>query len=210
MARKTSDMAMLLGRSGKSRSHKGGLSKKLVGFIDTMLGRAGKRGIRQERRQQSVPLLIVGIVVLLSFGSGYAIGSGASDTVDGIDSLRAPAGREPTFVDEIKTKPLAGTAFIVSGYPGVPSAEGRSLANDLAKYLDGNGLHQKVRPYPWPRGSGTCWVVAVYFDGESDKEKVATLLRSLPLDVPDEAFCKWRENGEDGSWPSWRAIPTED
>lgn len=206
MARKTSDMAMLLGRSGKSRSHKSGLTKKLVGFIDTMLGRASKRGSRQERRPQSVPLLVFGIVVVTAFGSGYAIGSGVSETVDGIDSLRAPAGREPSFVDEIKTKPLAAEAFIVSGYPGMPSSEARSRAHDLSKYLNRNGLQQKARPYPWPTETGTVWVVAVYFDGQSDKERVEKALHSLPAEVPDESFSNLRASD---SWPSTRRIIAE-
>lgn len=206
MARKTSDMAMLLGRSGKSRSHKSGLSKKLIGFIDTMLGRANKRGVRRERRTQSVPLLVFGVIVVIAFGSGYAIGSGVSDTVDGIDSLRAPAGREPSFVDEIKTKPLAAEAFIVSGYPGVPSSEARSRADDLSKYLNRNGLLQKARPYPWPTETGTLWVVAVYFDGQSDRERVEKALRSLPADVPDASFNSLRANDK---WPSSRSISAE-
>ena len=206
MARKTSDMAMLLGRSGKSRSHKSGLTKKLVGFIDTMLGRANKRGSRQERRTQSVPLLVFGVIVVVAFGSGYAIGSGASESVDGIDSLRAPAGREPSFVDEIKTKPLAAEAFIVSGYPGLPSSEARSRAADLSKYLNRNGLSQKARPYPWPTEAGTLWVVAVYFDGQSDRERVEKALNSLPADVPDESFTSLRASD---SWPSSRRIASE-
>ena len=128
------------------------------------------------------------------------------ETVDGIDSLRAPAGREPSFVDEIKTKPLAAEAFIVSGYPGMPSSEARSRAHDLSKYINRNGLQQKARPYPWPTETGTVWVVAVYFDGPSDKERVKKALHNLPAEVPDESFISLRASD---SWPSSRRIIAE-
>lgn len=209
MARKTSDIAMLLGSSSKSRSGRGGgLTGKLVGFIDSMLGRKSKRR-RHERREQTVPMLVFGVAVLLAFGGGYAIGGGFGDKGDGTNPLRA-SGRSPSFVDEIETRPMAGEAFIVSAYPGELAADAKVLAHSLSQYLQTQGL-AKVRPYPWPQVNGTLWVVAVYFDGEAEAEKTRQLLDGLPADVPDEMFCNIRKadaNTPTG-WPGRVVIPNE-
>lgn len=218
MARKTSDIAMLLGSSSKSRSKRGqGLTGKLVGFIDSMLGRKSKRGRRQERREQTVPMLVFGVAVLLAFGGGYAIGGGFgssfsnsfSNNGDGTNPLRAQ-GRAPTFVDEVATKPLAAEAFIVSAYPGVAAAEAKELAQSLSKYLASKGL-AKVRPYPWPQANGTLWVVAVYFDGEAEASKTKLALEELPMDVPDEMFCTIRKTDAKSptGWPGRVDIPNQ-
>lgn len=214
MARKTSDIAMLLGSSSKSRSKRGqGLTGKLVGFIDSMLGRKSKRGRRQERREQTVPMLVFGVAVLLAFGGGYAIGGGFgnsfSNNGDGTNPLRAQ-GRAPTFVDEVATKPLAAEAFIVSAYPGVAAAEAKELAQSLSKYLTSKGL-AKVRPYPWPQANGTLWVVAVYFDGEAEAGKTKLALEELPMDVPDQMFCTIRKTDAKSlaGWPGRVDIPNQ-
>ncbi|MFT4839636.1 MAG: hypothetical protein ACI8UD_000104 [Planctomycetota bacterium] len=218
MTRKTSDIAMLLGSSSKSRSKRGqGLTGKLVGFIDSMLGRKSKRGRRQERREQTVPMLVFGVAVLLAFGGGYAIGGGFgnsfsnsfSNNGDGANPLRAQ-GRAPTFVDEVATRPLAAEAFIVSVYPGVAAAEAKELAQSLSKYLTSKGL-AKVRPYPWPQANGTLWVVAVYFDGEAEASKTKLALEELPMDVPDEMFCTIRKTDAKSptGWPGRVDIPNQ-
>lgn len=209
MARKTSDIAMLLGSSSKSRSSRNrGLTGKLVGFIDSMLGRKTKRR-RRERREQTVPMLVFGVAVLLAFGGGFAIGGGFGENVEGANPLRA-SGRSPSFVDEIETRPMAGEAFIVSAYPRVPAAEAKVLAQSLSKYLKTQGL-AKVRPYPWLQDNGTLWVVAVYFDGEAEAEKTRQLLAGLPADVPDEMFCSIRkaDSKTPAGWPSRVEIPNE-
>ncbi|MFT4515424.1 MAG: hypothetical protein ACI89X_003423 [Planctomycetota bacterium] len=208
MARRTSDIAMLLGSSSKSRSSRGrGLTGKLVGFIDSMLGRKSMRGRRQERREQTVPLLVFGVAVLLAFGGGYAFGGGFGNKGDGSNPLRAP-GRSASFVDEIETGPMAAQAFIVSAYPGRPAADAKILAHDLSKYLIDKGL-AKVRPYPWPTPEGTLWVVAVYFDGEAEAAQTKQLLAELPDNVPDKMFCSLREADakSDTGWPGRRDIP---
>jgi hypothetical protein len=214
VARKTSDIAMLLGSSSKSRSKRGqGLTGKLVGFIDSMLGRKSKRGRRQERREQTVPMLVFGVAVLLAFGGGYAIGGGFgnsfSNNSDGTNPLRAQ-GRAPTFVDEVATKALAAEAFIVSAYPGVAAAEAKELAQSLSKYLTSKGL-AKVRPYPWPQADGTLWVVAVYFDGEAEASKTKLALEELPMDVPDQMFCTIRKTDAKSptGWPGRVDIPNQ-
>lgn len=207
MARKTSDIAMLLGSSSKRSRRGGGFTGKLVGAIDSMLGRKYKGNRRQERRDQSVPLLVFGIALLLAFGGGYAVGGGFGKGEDSTNPLRAQ-GRKPTFVDEIKTKPLAPEAFIVSAYPGVQSAEAKVEAHALCKYLKQKGL-TKVRPYPWPMDGGSLWVVAVYFDGEAEAQKTRQLLLELPADVPDRMFCtiRDRDSATPDGWPGRREIP---
>ena len=125
MARKTSDIAMLLGSRSKARTSKStGLTSKLVGFIDSMLGRPSKGVRRQEKREQTVPLLVFAIAVLAAFGGGYAVGGGFGKSSD-VDPLRAGGaiGRTPTFDDEVITEPMAPEAFTVSAYKGVPAAE---------------------------------------------------------------------------------------
>lgn len=208
MARRTSDIAMLLGSSSKSRSSKNsGFTGKLVGFVDSLLGRKPKRNRRQERREQSVPMLVFAIAVLVAFGGGYAIGGGFGGKGKDSNTLIAP-GRTPTFVDEVETQPLAAEAFIVSAYPGVPAADAKIRAHSLSQHLVGQGL-LKARPYPWPQADGTLWVVAVYFDGQAEFAKTAQMLRDLPQDVPDEMFCNIRKNDRQSAtgWPSSMEIP---
>lgn len=212
MARKTSDIAMLLGSRSKARTSKStGLTSKLVGFIDSMLGRPSKGVRRQEKREQTVPLLVFAIAVLAAFGGGYAVGGGFGKSSD-VDPLRAGGaiGRTPTFVDEVITEPMAPEAFIVSAYKGVPAAEAKARAQSLAKYLQGKGL-TKTRPYPWPLDGASLWVVAVYFDGAAEAQKTLTLLQALPDDVPDEMFVRIREkdSATEAGWPSSRTIPKE-
>ena len=208
MARRTSDIAMLLGSSSKSRSSRGGgLTGKLVGFIDSMLGRKKKRNRRQERREQTVPILVLGIAILLAFGGGYAVGGGFGKDGDGTNPLRT-TGRSPSFVDEIKTRPLASEAYIVAVYTEVAAAEAKLQAHSLSKYLISQGL-TKSRPYPWPTEQGTLWVTAVYFDGEEEAAQVYQALRALPEDVPDKVFCDFRTHdiATEQGWPGRRAIP---
>jgi hypothetical protein len=206
VARKTSDIAMLLGSRGKARTSKStGLTGKLVGFIDSMLGRSAKRGRRQEKREQTVPLLVFSLAVLLAFGGGYAVGGGFAKS-DGTDPLRA-AGREPLFVDEVNTTPLSSEAFIVAAYPGVAPAEAKARAQSLAKHLQGRGL-TRTRPYPWPQQGPSLWVVAVYFDGPVQAEQTAAQLRALPDDVPDQMFASYRANDAE-AWPSRQVMPKE-
>ena len=211
MARKTSDIAMLLGARSKARTSKStGMTAKLVGFIDSMLGRSNKQGRRQERREQSVPMMIFAVALLAAFGGGYAVGGGFAKG-DGTDPLRV-AGRVPVFVDEVNTKPMSTEAFIVSVYKGVAPEDAKQRASSLAKYLRGKGL-EKARPYPYPdQETGTSiWVVAVYFDGEVEAEDTRAELNQLPSNVPDAVFQSIRGNylAKGHVWPGIRAIPKE-
>ena len=203
MARKTSDIAMLLGSSrSKSRSRSGGgITALLMGFVDKLLGRSSKRSRRPERRHRKVSMWLFVAGLLLAFGGGFMIGDRVSEVADGSDPLRAP-GRTPSFVNEVDTKPLSPEAFVVAAYPGEPDEEAKTSAVELANYLQQQGF-AKARPYPWEQDNGPLWLVAVYFDGDQEAQKTSDMLKQLPPDVPDARFVKLRKQKE---WPSRHKI----
>lgn len=205
MARKTSDIAMLLSSRSKSRSRRsGGITGSLVGLIDKLLGRASKRGRRQEKRAQTVSMWAFGISVLVAFGGGFLMGGAVGDAGDGADPLRAP-GRTASFVGELDTEPLSREAFIVAAYPDLAASAAKQQAISLTKYLQARGF-DKARPYMWLEGnSGPVWVVAVYFDGESKMRATRSKLRALPADVPDQVFSHLR-NSSKTEWPGRYVI----
>lgn len=200
MARKTSDIAMLLGSRSKSRSRSSkGFGSSLVGFVDNLLGRAGgSRGRRRsEKRPQMVSAWVFGIGLLVAFGGGFFFGGKFGGGDAGPDALRAN-GREPALLNEIETQPLSSQAFIVSSYQGVPDTEAKTRAQDLSNYLREQGL-ASARPYPWPQDQGVLWLVAVYFDGEQDAAQKTQVLQRLPAEVPDKMFVHWRKT--ESVWP---------
>jgi hypothetical protein len=204
VARKTSDIAMLLSSRSKSRSRNGGgLTATFIGLVDKVLGRSSKRGRRKERRPQSVSMWMFVGGVLVAFGGGFMIGDRVSAAGPGVDSLRA-AGRAPTFVNTVETKPLSPEAFVVAAYQKLPPQEAKQKAVDLTKYLQDQGF-AKARPYPWPNSNGSIWVVAVYFDGDQEAQRTSSMLRDLPEDVPDTDFCELRKSDKQ-EWPSRYSI----
>lgn len=207
VARKTSDIAMLLSSRSKSRSRKGGgLTKSLVGLIDNLLGRSTNRR-RQEKSTQKVSAWVCGILVLVAFGGGFMMGGAFGKTGDGNDPLRAN-GRTASFVGEVDMTPLSREAFIVSGYPDDTLAAGKERAVALTKYLRAKGI-EKARPYLWPQGQkGPLYVVAVYFDGDAQASETMALLNGLPADVPDQVFTYQRNAAANQNlqWPSRHQI----
>lgn len=207
MARKTSDIAMLLSSRSKSRSRKGGgLTKSLVGFIDSLLGRSSSRR-RQEKSTQKVSSWICAVLVLVAFGGGFMMGGAFGKTGDGNDPLRAN-GRTATFVGEDDMTPLSSEGFVVSGYPDATLAAGKEQAVALAKYLQAKGI-EKARPYLWPQGAkGPLYVVVVYFDGDAEAAATQRLLEALPADVPDQVFTYQRNVAakQNLQWPSRHRI----
>ena len=199
VARKTSDIAMLLGSRSKSRS-RGGIGSRFFGFVDGLLGRAGHR--HKERRQQSVSVWVFAIGLLAAFAGGFVVGDKVAGKAAGSDPLRA-VGEAPTMINEVDTTPLSNTYFVVSVYPDLPPEEARSKAADLSNYLQQCGL-QKARPYLVPLDRGSIWVVAVYFEGDSERAATAQLLQTLPEEVPDEMFVRLRKN--ERVWPRERTI----
>lgn len=206
MARKTSDIALLLGSRGRSRS-KGGFGYVVRSLVDAVLGRGqGGRSLRRDdRRSRGVSgWLFVG-GVLLAFAGGFLLGGHLGGPNDaGPAGLRAGVtGRTPAFVGEVDALPMAPQAFVVSAYPGLVEDDARARAAALARYLQAQGL-PKSRPYCYPARDGAVWVVAVYFDGEVEQAATRDRLRALPADVPDETFVMLRNRDE--HWPQWRDI----
>jgi len=203
--RKTSDIAMLLGSRGKSRSRgsRGGLGSSFFGAIDGALGRVFKG--RRKDRAQAVPLVVFAIGLLVAFGGGFLVGDRFSGG-DGNDPLRARIGQQPGFVNEVDTTPLASHAFIVTAYPlteNLDEAGARQKATDLAAYLVQHGL-EKARPFPWPRNQGIIWVTAVYFSNDVEQQETRDRLLNMPDSVPDEMFCELRI--KDSEWPTVMRI----
>lgn len=203
--RKTSDIAMLLGSRGKSRSRssRGGLGASFLGAIDGLLGRFGKnrRGGRRSDRGQTVPVIVFAIGLLVAFGGGFLLGDRLGGA-DGSDSLDARVGQKPVFLKELDAAPLEKQAFIVTAYPvneNMDEATAQQKASDLASYLYSKGL-KKARPYAWPGKEGAIWVTAVYFSGKAEERMTRDRLFNTPEDVPDELFCKLRN--DDSQWPT--------
>lgn len=206
MARKTSDIALLLSSRGRSRS-KSGFGYVVRNLVDTLLGRSQSgRGLRRDdRRARGVSVWVFAGGVLLAFAGGFLLGGRLGGPADpGAAGLRAGVtGRTPSFVGEVDAAPMAPQAFVVSAYPGQVDDEARARAVALARYLQGHGL-PKARPYRYPSRDGAVWVVAVYFDGEVEQQATRDRLRALPSDVPDETFGMLRNSDE--HWPQWRDI----
>lgn len=217
MARKTSDIALLLGSRGRSRS-RGGFGRQLLGFVDGLLGsafsgRSSKSRRRDDRRAGAVSAWALLVAVLVAFGGGFLLGgqfAGAaqkdrnalSANVGDTDGSGA-GGRAPAFVGELDTRPLAAQAFVVAAYPNLADLDARQRAGDLAGWLREQGLG-KARAYPWPRGDSTLWVVAVYFDGVAEQRDTLAGLAALPAGAPDQTFVQLR-NSEPG-WPNVYSI----
>jgi hypothetical protein len=204
--RKTSDIAMLLGSRGKSRSRgsRGGFGSSFFGAIDGLLGRFGRS--RRKDKGQTVPMLVFAIGLMVAFGGGFLVGDRLGGGSDDNNPLNARIGQKPNFVKEVDTTALEDRAFIVTAYPlteSLDEAGARQKASDLAAYLVQHGL-PKARPYPWPRGNGVIWVTAVYFSGEAEEKASRDRLLNMPNDVPDELFCKLRI--EDSQWPTVMKI----
>ncbi|MFY9343145.1 MAG: hypothetical protein WAT39_11680 [Planctomycetota bacterium] len=205
MVRKTSDIALLLGARGRVPS-RSGLGKFLHGILGSWFARSSWRSERPARVAQ-VPVWLAAVFAIAAFGGGYLVG-GKPGLPPGKNDLRikAPGPNQAGFVGEIDARPLEKKAFIVAAYPGVANADGKAAAKTLAEWLVGQKL-EKARPYEYPGADGAFWVVAVYFNG--DTELVATRDRLLALgEVPDASFAYYRESqrkkGEE--WPLAWAV----
>ena len=200
--RKTSDIAMLLGARGKSRSSssRGGVFSSFLGVIDGVLGRSGKR--RRKQRKQNVPAMVLAVAVIAAFGGGFYVGGQFADAA-GDDPLRARVGQAPDFVNERETDKLAALGYVVAAFdPSEPSSDAQAMngARDFAKYLRGQGL-AKSRPRQWPNG---VWATVVYYEGDAERDGTRDQLLNLPADVPCPEFYLYRSESD---WPSGIAIP---
>ena len=199
--RKTSDIAMLLGSSSKSRSRgsRKGLVSSFLGLVDGLLGRTGKG--RRKKRATTVSTTLFSLGLLVAFGGGFFVG-GAFGGADGDNALSArvpsPSGVTPEFLHEVDTTKLADWGYVVTAYKvteNQPEPVARQRAVDLAKYLQQQGL-QKARPRSW---GANLWVTVVYFEGQAEQDGTRDQLLNMPADVPDVDFCQRREESD---WPT--------
>ena len=202
--RKTSDIAMLLGARGKSRSRssRGGVFSSFFGVIDGVLGRSGKR--RRKQRKQNVPAMVFAVAVIAAFGGGFLVGGQFAEAA-GDDPLRARVGQAPDFVNERLTEKLAENGFVVAIYdPAIVGgdAEAKQAAVNLAKYLQSMGL-EKSRACPWTVNEDSLWVAVVYYEGDAERDGTKDHLLNLPEDVPCQEFALYRT---DSGWPADRKI----
>lgn len=191
MARKVSDMVLLLGSRGRSR---GGKSSGHV------LGRVMRWvfGGSNARSSSAVSSWTVLVVAMLCFAGGYVVGDhfGAGKEAPGKQALKAgPVG-------ELDTRVLSSTAFLVAAYEGMPAEQARPKAKALAEYLRARGL-AKAKPYEAVFPKGSLWLVVVYYGTEAERVDTSGKLVSLPVDVPDDSFVQLRETKRDDGkvWP---------
>lgn len=212
MARKSADMILLLGSRGQYRGRKSGFFqsrflKSLGGTVGALFGRAESRSsLRSPRGGSSAPRRAGGLlllaVALVGFVGGFFVRGHFAAAATGADSGAAglhAAPQSPGLVGETDAGPLAPQAFIVSVYPNLPAAEARQRASALADWLREQDL-KRARPYEWPTANGPLWVVAVYFDGDTDQAATAERLHALPAEVPDATFVQLRKS--EAGWPN--------
>lgn len=197
MVRKTSDIALLLGSRGRTRT-RSGLSKFVRGVFDSWFGRSMWREERSARSTQ-VPGWAALLLVALAFGGGYLVGGRLGGVPPAKNDLRMKPSAAG-FVGEFDARPIHQKAFIVGAYPKLAPADAKAAAKQLADWLVDQKL-DKARPFEYPAKDGPLWVVAVYFEG--DAELIATRNRLLALtDVPDASFVHLRNT--EAEWPkSW-------
>jgi hypothetical protein len=213
VARKSSDMVLLLGSRGQYRGRNAGFLPSLRSSIASFFGRVGggrqRRESRGRRSSSSSGAAVSGLAILALLLVGFVGGFFVRGQFVGAAAKEGNAGlkagpQAPEIVGEMDTSALASQAFIVSAYPGIEPATARQHARHLSDYLRGQQL-AKARPYEYPSQNGPLWVVAVYFDGDAEQAATREKLRLLPLDVPDATFCQLRKPEAD--WPL--AVPIQ-
>ncbi len=211
MARKSSDIALLLGSRGRARGRSGGFGKSLRGLFDSWFGRSQWR---EDRRGLfgMVPGWLTAVLVLAAFAGGWLVGGRLQSPANGAgDALNAQGreqadreaearGVEPTVL-EIDDKPMSRQAFIVSFYPGLAAADARARAVTFSRWLQQQGL-AKAKPYEFPGEKGKVWTVLVYFENEIEQRATRERLQALPAEVPDQSFVRLRAEIPDEQWPN--------
>lgn len=198
MARKTSDIALLLGSRGKARKSSG-----LLAFVRAAWQSLAPRSQWREDRRGSlqVPGWLAGAALLVAFGGGYLLGGRLGKPAEnGGVGLRAKGdqGQRTQFLDADGSA-RGREAFIVSAYPRLPEADAKAAAVALSEWLRGKKL-QRAFPYLSPAADGgKLWTVAVFFDGETDGKKTRELLVGIGEDAPDPMFNHWRNTTPE--WP---------
>lgn len=208
MARKSSDMVMLLSSRGKTRRGKAGGS--IFGAVTKVA--ADVFGISRKQRdpgpsRASTGLLLAVCVGAACFGAGYVVG-GKFGVGTGNGELRIKDTRRPGVIGEFDARKLTDSAFVVALYTDADESFAKAKAQKLTEYLQGTGL-PRTRPYLLPHPKGPFWTVAVYYDG--DVEYAASRNKLLALrDVPDAEFQELRrdrtQEGSEKDWPISRSI----
>lgn len=217
MARKASDLVLLLGSRGGGRGRgrsSGGLLAPVVGAFAWLLG--GSSRSRRSNRGLSVlaskvPGWLVLGVAFACFGGGYLVGGkfgggggelGLRATLDGNGAGADRRGAEgagpqkPGVIED--TKKLSNNAFFVAAYTNESDDVAREQASVLAGWLSGHGI-DKARPYQAQTPRGLTWFVVVYYSGDSDQEATRNKLLALPDDVPDTNFQYFKK--VETNWP---------
>jgi hypothetical protein len=199
VARKVSDMVLLLGSRGRSRtSSKSALDQVLGRIVRWFSGSSRFLGSSQrERRAPRLPLGVIA-VALACFAAGYFVRGQFGPSPAGTEkSLKAQA---PGAIGEFDAMPLSKEALIVVGYDRLAPEIARPKAKQMAEFLQARG-HKRARPYEAHMEAGSLWLVVVYYDGEAEKLEEQKRLRLLsPGDVNDEFFSKTRADFEK-DWP---------
>lgn len=213
MARKPSDLVLLLGSRGgggrgrgRSRSS-GGVLGQVVGSFRWLLGgspRARKSGGWKSFGSSfggSVPTWLVLGLAFACFAGGYFVGGrfGGPGRGNGDSGLRADLGKGPQTPGIIEdTKPLSNNAFYVAFYENLTDEAARERASLLAAWLRQQGL-ETARPYQTQTKLGLTWFVLVYYSGDANQNRIREQLKALPDVTPDPAFDTCRI--QDSDWP---------
>ena len=212
MARKSSDMVLLLGSRGQHRRNNG-FGASLFRTVGSLFGtfglgfgrRTGSRRMELGRSSRTVSAWVAFGGALVCFAGGFLVGDhfAAAKVDPGAAGLNASA-KAPGFIGETDTRRLTGRAFVVAAYANMPAADAKGKAKALSDWLRAEGGLPTARPYEFPAEAGPLWVVAVYFDGDTDKAAKRADLHKLPENVPDPVFCQLRK-GTPG-WPEDYSI----
>lgn len=215
MARKYSDLVLLLGSRGGSRSRsKSGFAAAWARVQQLVLGQSASsrsllRGSGQQgRRGLGAAWLALGIAVL-AFAGGYAVG--AASAARPRESLDAGAGggNDPSrvplragVVGELDTRQLSSDALLVAAYEGLAAEDAKLRVKALVEYLRARGF-LRAQAFEYRTDKGGLWTVLVYCMGPQDRELQRERLRQLPAEVPDETVVRLRDSQRaDGkSWP---------
>lgn len=219
MARKSSDMILLLGSRGRASKRNSGFGGKLRAKFQGLLGFGGRsasgRGqswVSGGRRSGAASLLemvpgwLAVMLALACFVGGYFVGGhfavsrggdpqGSGLNANGGDDL---SGRTPGMIGEVDAKVLSNTAFALSMYNYKEPAAAKQAAKSLSDRLRSLGLAM-ARPYEYPAADGPVWIVVVYYDGPDQRARTLAQILALPDDAADEAmrYCKTSEQ----VWP---------
>lgn len=193
MVRKVSDMVLLLGSRGRSRTSSKSGFDQLLGRITRWFTGSSQR----ERQRVRIPLGAIA-VALLCFAAGYFVGDRFGGASEGTD--KALKAQTPGAIGEIDTQALTKDFLIAVGYDHLAPASAKPKAKQMAEFLQAQGL-KNARPYEVQMSTGPLWLAVVYYDGEADRVKTQNKLRALdPAAVADEYFAKTRADfGKD--WP---------